>query len=126
MEGKASANPSARVIYYLLFAQFLAQFFTFFYLYVYVTRVEQVMLESVVSPRRRSDCAFGREIGSSSSISNVRRKRNTALPATEDNAVSEVFRVSFLRRYYANYTRTGSFTPCINCFVYKDSWEIDI
>ncbi|XP_016843783.1 uncharacterized protein LOC100120786 [Nasonia vitripennis] len=77
MEGKTSANSSTRLVYYLLLAQFLAQFVSFFYLYVNMAR-----LESQLGSSQLADCA---ELPR-------RSKRSSSIPAAEDNAVSEVFR----------------------------------
>lgn len=82
MEGKPVQQP--RMIYYLIFVQFLLQVIAFIYLYLYVVRVD-------------SDLKILNKMGCQQPVENeslIRRKRSSALPAAEDNAVLEVYRVS--------------------------------
>ncbi|XP_033214331.1 uncharacterized protein LOC117171290 [Belonocnema kinseyi] len=81
MEGKPVQQP--RVIYYLIFVQFWLQVIAFIYLYLYVVRVD-------------SELKVCNKILSHAPVENenlIRQKRSSALPAAEDNAVLEVYRV---------------------------------
>ena len=84
MEGKVTASSPIRLVYILLFAQFVVQLISFLYLYVNVAQLEHQVHQAV-----------GCSIASSKDPSVVRRKRSSVLPIADDNAVSEIYRVSF-------------------------------
>ena len=73
-----------KMIYYLIFVQFLLQVIAFFYLYLYVVRVD-----TDLKILNKTEC---HQLMEDESL--IRRKRSSALPAAEDNAVLEVYRVS--------------------------------
>lgn len=100
MELKAAGLPAAavaattrsRLVYWLLLGQFLAHLATFAYLHVHVTRLEREIRELGLG----AVAAGGAGGGVGGCRHEVRRKRSSAIPSAEDNAVSEVFRVSAL------------------------------
>jgi hypothetical protein len=73
-----------RVLLILIVLQFIIQFFTSIYLYKYVTNVE-------------SDLRLVKSQYSSDTVAIPRRKRSSALPTAEDNAVSDIS--SRVRKY---------------------------
>lgn len=76
---------SNRIIYYLIILQSLLQIIAFIYLYLYVAKVD-----SELKILNKLGCQHPVVVENESLM---RRKRSSALPAAEDNAVLEVFRV---------------------------------
>ncbi|XP_015431074.1 PREDICTED: uncharacterized protein LOC107187475 [Dufourea novaeangliae] len=85
MERKVSIKLAQRMLqpwnlFLLILLQFLIQFLTSVYLYTYVARVE-----TDVYAMRNQDILEPERL--------IRRKRNSALPVTEDNKVSDISRM---------------------------------
>lgn len=86
--GPKLVGLQTNILIYLVLSQFLIQIGTFIYLCAYISRLESE-IQDLVGQVADADAENTIE-GTNDS---VRRKRSSALPLPEDNAVSEVFRV---------------------------------
>ncbi|XP_014299177.1 uncharacterized protein LOC103574426 [Microplitis demolitor] len=86
--GPKLVGLQTNILIYLVLSQFLIQIGTFIYLCAYISRLENEIQELVAEV---TDTDAENTIDGTND--SVRRKRSSALPLPEDNAVSEVFRI---------------------------------
>lgn len=93
--GPKLVGLQTNILIYLVLSQFLIQIGTFIYLCAYISRLENEIQELVAEV---TDTDAENTIDGTND--SVRRKRSSALPLPEDNAVSEVFRVGIKLKFH--------------------------
>lgn len=109
MESTTKRTSTSRHVYWLLVVQFIVQFATFFYLYLCVAKLQHEVRDiAVTTTNGGRGCGFSPQPPQPI----ARRKRSSAMPATDDNAVAEVFRVSAMTAWFMCVYMRDRASPC--------------